>query len=56
LQNISTYCIERAKILRLVYRFKTVRFVRESPTMMAELAKHENDLQKLEKRAELYIG
>ena len=36
---ITTYTIEKAKILRLIYRFKTVRYIRESPAMMADLAR-----------------
>ena len=52
---ISTYTIEKAKILRLIYRFKTVRYIRESPALMADLARQENELKQLDKRAELLI-
>jgi DNA-directed RNA polymerase subunit F len=34
---ISTYVIERAKILRLIYKFKTIRSVRENNIQLTQL-------------------
>ena len=35
--NLTSYCEERAKILRLIFKFKTVRSVREDPDSMSKI-------------------
>lgn len=35
--NLTSYCEEKCKILRLLYRFMTVRSVREDPDAMSKV-------------------
>ena len=45
--NLSAYCIERAKILRLIYKFKQVRSIRENNDQINKLYDNEEELRDL---------
>lgn len=45
--SISSFCIEKAKILALIYKFRTVRYIRENMNVMSDLDIIEEDLEKL---------
>lgn len=53
--QISLYCVEKAKILSLIYQFKQVRAIRKSQEHMAVLDETLKKLNVLRTQAELVI-
>ena len=49
--NLSAYCIEKAKILSLIYKFKQVRSFREDNELINKLYDQEEELEQLHNQA-----